>query len=629
MIKSLKKLFLFVFVFLISISSLISFSFADDDGYSYKTDSFVTTIKVNEDYTFDVKEEITVDFTSPKHGIFRVIPTRVGRSVIKNIKVEGGPVHKSTESASSKVDLLILKIGDKDRFLEGKNKYTISYKIKGYSVKDSADVLRLNLIPTNWQTPIKHAKTTLIMPKAFDFSDGKIYFGSVNQRTNIRIGDAKNFIEGNQSFRISSSPTELTLIVDNLGAKEGATFVQKVSEGFWKKPATYDSSYKRLFFFNVLLTLIILALYLRYKPHKRIVKTVEFRAPDDITPVEMGYLLEGSIEDSHLSSTIVYMANKGYIGIEKSNDGEYVLNKIMDIPESEKNFLKVFFRALFFERDSVRMNDLDNYFYDKMIVVKDMIRAHHVGDMGVYKVPTLVFNIVISIALMVLSALHTLVFIKVEGDFKFIILLIVLLLLSAFVIIYLNILDRKKFLGKSIKGKRTIIFLLVVFLFLMVLVLGYASLYNAFSIMSFVLFMVNVFLSVKLVSRTEYNISMLGKILGFKDFIRKVEVKRLELLVNDDSKYFYDVLPYAYVFGLTDVWMKKFDSLNISSPDWYNSETGFDSFDMLSFMVYMNLSRSYFESVGNDIDMGGYDFGNYGGGNYSGGGFGGGGGGAW
>ena len=75
--------------------------------------------------------------------------------------------------------------------------------------------------------------------------------------------------------------------------------------------------------------------------------------------------------------------------------------------------------------------------------------------------------------------------------------------------------------------------------------------------------------------------------------------------------------------------MEKFDSLKISPPDWYSSEDGFDSFDMLSFMVYMNLSRPYFESVGDDIDIGGDDFGNFGGGSYSGGGFGGGGGGAW
>ena len=32
--------------------------------------------------------------------------------------------------------------------------------------------------------------------------------------------------------------------------------------------------------------------------------------------------------------------------------------------------------------------------------------------------------------------------------------------------------------------------------------------------------------------------------------------------------YFYFILPYAYVFGLTDKWAKNFERLSPQTPEW-------------------------------------------------------------
>lgn len=35
-----------------------------------------------------------------------------------------------------------------------------------------------------------------------------------------------------------------------------------------------------------------------------------------------------------------------------------------------------------------------------------------------------------------------------------------------------------------------------------------------------------------------------------------------------DPTYFYDILPYTYVLGVSDKWIKQFETIGLQSPDW-------------------------------------------------------------
>jgi uncharacterized membrane protein len=78
----------------------------------------------------DFEEVIIVNFTEPRHGIFRHIPLRSivdGKNVtrlIENVKVEG---HKFSTSKAN--DHLVIKIGDADKFVDGRQEYRITYRV--------------------------------------------------------------------------------------------------------------------------------------------------------------------------------------------------------------------------------------------------------------------------------------------------------------------------------------------------------------------------------------------------------------------------------------------------------------------------------------------------------------------
>jgi uncharacterized membrane protein YgcG len=131
--------------------------------------------------------------------------------------------------------------------------------------------------------------------------------------------------------------------------------------------------------------------------------------------------------------------------------------------------------------------------------------------------------------------------------------------------------------------------------------------------------------------RTPYGNQILGKLKGFKNFLETAEKDKLEAMVMQDPSYFYNILPYTYVLGVSDKWIKKFETISLQAPSWYDSP---NTFDVSSFRTFMNstmvsaqsaMSSSPSSSSGGSSSGGG---GSSGGGS-SGGGSGGGGGGSW
>ena len=130
-------------------------------------------------------------------------------------------------------------------------------------------------------------------------------------------------------------------------------------------------------------------------------------------------------------------------------------------------------------------------------------------------------------------------------------------------------------------------------------------------------------------ARTTYGCEILGKIRGFKRFLENARKDELEQLVMQTPSYFYDILPYTYVLGISKKWISKFEEINIEPPTWYGSTS---TFNVITFGNSINRALSDTNSVmssspsssGSSSSGGGFS-----GGGHSGGGAGGGGGRSW
>jgi uncharacterized membrane protein len=133
------------------------------------------------------------------------------------------------------------------------------------------------------------------------------------------------------------------------------------------------------------------------------------------------------------------------------------------------------------------------------------------------------------------------------------------------------------------------------------------------------------------------NNEIYGRVLGFRDFIQTAEYDRLKMLSEENPEYFFDIMPYASVFGMSTKWADKFADFRIPQPSWYQSPGGYyDPYFPHHMIIYSNAGvtsvvADHYKSIGADVVSSSSSTfsGGFGGGGFSGGGFGGGGGGSW
>jgi uncharacterized membrane protein len=130
-------------------------------------------------------------------------------------------------------------------------------------------------------------------------------------------------------------------------------------------------------------------------------------------------------------------------------------------------------------------------------------------------------------------------------------------------------------------------------------------------------------------ARTLTGARTLAKVLGFENFLGRVESDRIERL-EKTPELFEKFLPYAMALHVEKKWVQTFEGIAMQPPQWYQGPygTGFmpyifvNDLNMMSMQVGSAMTSSPRSSGG----LGGSGFGGGGG---AGGGFGGGGGGAF
>ncbi len=195
--------------------------------------------------------------------------------------------------------------------------------------------------------------------------------------------------------------------------------------------------------------------------------------------------------------------------------------------------------------------------------------------------------------------------------------------------IYEDLVDKKYFLSSPEKVRNsytTVAFVLTVFLIGALMILATGA-----GIKSYV---VGVLTGIPLFAfgrvmpaKTRTGASAYMNALGFQEFMNRAEKDRLERM--GDKNLFAKFLPYAIALDVTDNWARAFKEIYQEPPDWYVSPGGFRTFTPSAFTHSFNAVTSSLGSAMFSSPRGSGGGGGFGGGGFSGGGFGGGGGGSW
>ena len=627
---------------------------SDYSYYDYVLDKYDVNIKVNEDNTFDVVETITAYFNEPKHGIFRTIPlinkiTRLdgskstNRARITNLSVNS-KYKVSRENGNYKV-----QIGDANKTLTGEQNYVIKYtynlgkdKIKDY------DELYYNIIGNEWDTAIGNITFTITMPKDFDSSKLGFSSGSTGStdNSNIKYTVSNNVISGKYN--------------NILGKNEALTVRCELPDGYFSKAKdTIEPVLYIEFIIPLLFLLISFYLWCKFGKDDEVIETVEFYPPEGFNSLEIGFLYKGYADNKDITSLLIYLANKGYIKItesqRKSLFSKYKDFKITRLKEYDGDNVneELFLKGLFLKKSSIISLFLDKYeatsedtlnevtssdLYDNFYITMNKISSNIDNNENKYKIYEKdASNKKIFIILMILITylLVTIPPIVLFGQIEIIPFAIIFPIIG-FTVLFVTVFGKIGFVTKTANNIYTKIFGLIwglgfgggPWLTLVLPLLMQDTNYLTVYIIGLICIL-GMLLCLKLLpKRTKYGNEILGKIRGFKNFLETVEKDKLEALVEEQPTYFYDILPYTYVLGISDKWIKKFESISIVPPTWY---VGNGDFNLNSFSSFIDDTMSSAESSMSSSpssSSNGSSGGSSGGGS-SGGGSGGGGGGSW
>ena len=624
--------------------------------YDYVIDKYDINIIVNENNTFDITETITAYFNVSKHGIFRTIPlkntitrldgtTSTNRIQVTNVSVDN-EYTTSRENGNYK-----LKIGSASRTLTGEQKYVIKYTYNlGKDPGKDYDELYYNIIGNEWDTVIGNVTFSITMPKEFDSSKLGFSSGTTGSTDNSKV---KYNVSGN---KITGSYNGI------LGAGEALTVRCELPEGYFVGTGlTFNLMNYIFYLFPILFLVIALLLWYKYGRDDQVVETVEFYPPQGFNSLEVGFLYKGKAENQDVTSLLIYLANQGYIKIaeteEKSLFSKSKGFKITKLKEYDGNNVneQIFLNGLFTKRPSISIGSL----FSKNVEQEPTDNTNEVTSTDLYNNFYITMNRILSninnkenknkifeksassktifIILMIIATycLITIPPIFAYGESSSLLFALLFpgigftvlfkLVFGETQTIYVNGRATYSSIGTKIFG--------------LVWGLGFGGIPWAFMVLPALkqdpVYLVGYGLGLVCVlgmviclkylpKRTPYGNEILGKLKGFRNFLETAEKDKLETMVIQDPTYFYNILPYTYVLGVSDKWIKKFESISLQAPSWYDSP---NAFDMMTFGSFMNSTMTSAQSVMSSSPSS--DSGGSSGGGSSGGGSGGGGGGSW
>lgn len=560
---------------------------------SEKIDNYNVEINVNKDASLNVKETIEYDFgDSEKHGIYRDIPYRYkarGGNFsldLSNFKVSDTKGNNYTYAISNQGDKKHIRIGDANALVTGKKTYVISYDVnRAINYFDDHDELYWNAIGTEWQVPIEQSQVTVTWPDKLpdQFVMRKCfagYYGTQESCQTTNFNQAGN----NQANQVNFTHS-------HLDPYEVFTIVVGLPAGTVAKPTAWER-FIAIAKDNWAVGLPFLTFagmfYLWYTrgrdPEGKKTIVPQYDIPDNLSPLEIGAIMEETVKNKYLSAAIIQLAVKGYLRINRTET-----------------------KVLFIKSTDYKLEQLKNADDLESEIEKDILN-------GIFSFGTMVNDDSKVLAVVNLSNLRNKFYKKLEAITSN---------------VNKSVVDKGYFPNNpaTIKGIYVSIGVAVMFLGLISGIYLTSLIAAGCIILSGVIIIV---FGVAMPHRTAKGVSTKEYILGLKQYLQVAEKDRLNFHNAPEKapKTFEKFLPVAMVLGVEQAWAKQFEDMYKTPPEWYNDPSGTHFNSLLlanSLGSFASSANSTMVSSPSSAASGGSGFSGGGGG----GGFGGGGGGSW
>lgn len=601
---------------------------AASSAYLFSVAKYDIEYDVKSDCSINVTENITISYEGyASTGFLRDIPVNDGAQV-RNVHVEkytSNSFDSATESVWYDVDIedsrfITVDIGDSSNKHGKSESYKLTYVYNITNKVVNSGTLPLNPVGHGWECTVSDVSVTIKLPEGFK-EVSESYIGSTGSTTPFT----------DYQTEVIDGKTIISAQIERLNAFSGVTFYIDFEQGAIKNYTDF-TPYWFVIAGAVLLVIIIAAKFLCFNKNT-LTPVVNFEAPNQMDPLMMGKLIDNKINSEDVTAMIFYFADKGWLKINLNNTSPTLIRIVQRLPDYCSDYEKLMFANLFGNEDVIMTKSLTNKFYKTVERMTAMVNSK---TKGLYSSVSLGVSILFALLGGLLMGLAPLIISITQISSKFFIIAPFLTLLPGLFVYALS--ETIKY--NSLKWKKTTkIIFGVIIAGISLVVMGVYMLFVPTSVIGLLpkaliclISFACIAVSVLIISRTRSYTDKLNQIVGFKNFILLAEKDRLEKLLEDDPQFYYHVLPYAQVLGVSDKWEEKFKDITVAPPSWETSSmTGkILEFHMINRLINSSMSKMSSNFVSRPSSSGsnggGRGFGGGHGGGFSGGGFGGGGG---
>ncbi|MCI8369668.1 MAG: DUF2207 domain-containing protein [Clostridia bacterium] len=595
--------------------SNIASAYDDSNGgkYSFYYEKFNITFDVKSNRELHVTEELTVHFTGYySTGFMRDIPVN-GGELVKDVRVTeitdgkevSVPYSVYDYTDDNAVNYITADIGSSSNKTNKVFTYKLTYRYCLTKAQEGKNVLAINAIGAQ-DRRVESAEVTFILPDGY--LDGTYVAGQVNSTDSQPL--KSKVIDGKTVVGVNGI---------ELAYNEGITFNLNFKDGALSTYKDYTPYY--FVIAGIAVILLMLAAKVLFFNKDKVVPVVNFEAPEKMNPLMMGKLIDGVIDSEDVTSMLFYWADKGYIKIDLTNENDPTLIRIMqNLPDETPRYEKDLYAGLFASGDSVKTSSLKNRFYRTIDRVSSKLNSK---VKNLYTKSGFIAAILFTVLGALICGLAPLLLAMTQINTSFTPFMQLLISIVPCIILFATGSSFKAMAyKKQIKNTVTMIFLsLFVFilyaaLFYLVNPRGiipqliyvlYAAISGLTALFSFILF-----------TRSPKYVEQLNQIVGFRDFILLVEKDKLEQMLESNPQFYYHVLPYAQVLGVSDKWEDKFKDITIAPPQWSTGD------QVVRFVVLNSIIRNSSRTMASNMSSrpsssGGSGRGGFGGGHVGGG----------
>jgi uncharacterized membrane protein len=502
---------------------------------SLEIERFDADIAVGKDGVVEVSETITARFTGSWNGIYRTVPveyhTPQGFNWTLRLELLGAtgstgqPLKVDRERERHYVKYKIWVPGAQDATHTIRLRYRAANALRFF---DDHDELYWNVTGDEWDVPVGLASARITLPA-----------GATGVRA-VAFNGIYGATAQNADVTIDGTAIQVSMR-EPLGFREGLTAVVGWDKGLVAEPTAGQKALRFLASnwpvgLPVLVLIGMVALWRRVgRDPAKLPVAVQYEPADDLSPAEAGTLIDESADMRDITATMVDLAVRGHLRIEEREEKallglvtkkDYVFHRLSPagsrpLERHESQVLEGIFDD---GSREVKLSELDNEFYRHLPKIRESIlsrlvsRGFYRSRPDVIKTRWLVGGLVLGMVIFGLGSV-----VGASLDMTPLPFLIAGALSGVIVILFGRIMP-----ARTVSGARAV-----------------------------------------------------ERVLGFEEFLRRVEGERFERLVKT-PEMFERFLPYAMAFGVERKWARAFQGIYREPPTWYVG-TSHGPFDLNGF----------------------------------------------